>query len=384
MKRWKGIWTVLILAFLVAPAALAAAKKVRPESVAPAGIRVAVYNDEIYGPGSYFYGGDSNAYDLVKSILDSDPQGRFATTVVTDLSAQTLANFDVLSLPDNSVPDQFLADVSAWFVPGKVIVCFDSAVSYAAYSGLFWPGYSGDVFYGTLWDYEACSDDGQISQVNYITSDYFVGQSVSTESGDAEYYPEMLPANANVFLVSAGCYGGGEDVTAAQGKGGVSNPRFRQSRRDENGSSLVYGAYRDVTGHGRMVLLGPYDEPGDWVYDAWPMIRNAHTIGFNANFYDDYNRSEFCASTTTGAYKWTILSGPWAGMTFTGTGKVFNAGAKFTSAAGDPNSFSLVYDPVRHKASGWLITGGRYFPLADKNTLDDPAGCQEYAQPAAR
>lgn len=370
-KAFQGIVVSLALAVLAAPAVLAAAKPRHAVSVVQSTIRVAIYDDEVNGDGTYFQGFPSNAYDLVQGILNSDPQGRFTTTVVTDLSALTLANFDVLSLPDNSVPDQYLSDVAAWFVPGKVIVCFDSAVSYAAYSGLFWPGYSGDAFNGTLWDYGSCYNDGQIADQDYVTAGYTLGQSVSTLDGDAEYYPEMLPPGTTVFLTAIG----GECQELAAGRGQGSAFPTSRSAKAETTAAIVYGAYRDVAGHGRMVLLGPYDWPDEGVSDAWPMIRNAHTIGFNASFYDDYNRSQFCVSTTTGAYRWNILSGPWQGQFFTGTGKVFNGGGKFTSAPGDPNSFSLVYDPVRHKASGWLITGGRYFALTDKNTLDDPAGC---------
>jgi hypothetical protein len=103
----------------------------------------------------------------------------------------------------------------------------------------------------------------------------------------------------------------------------------------------------------------------------------SNVVPFDVSFLDDYGREQFCASTKSGAYKWTILSGPWTGMVFTGTASVFNAGGKFTSKPGDSNYFSLVYDPVRHKASGWLITGGRYFKFQDANTLDDPPGCPD-------
>jgi hypothetical protein len=94
-------------------------------------------------------------------------------------------------------------------------------------------------------------------------------------------------------------------------------------------------------------------------------------------FLDDYLRSSFCADTVTGTYLWNITSGPEYGAVLTGAAKVFNAGGKFTSFPGDPNgSFSVVYDPVRHKASGWLITAaGHYVPLTDKNTLNNPGAC---------
>ncbi len=95
------------------------------------------------------------------------------------------------------------------------------------------------------------------------------------------------------------------------------------------------------------------------------------------NFYDDLPRNleQACFNRLTGAYVWTVLTGVHAGTVFTGTASVFNGGAKFTNKPADPNKFSVVYDPVRHKASGWLISGGVYYPLADSNTTNNPAGC---------
>jgi PKD repeat protein len=95
------------------------------------------------------------------------------------------------------------------------------------------------------------------------------------------------------------------------------------------------------------------------------------------NFTDDAPRNleQACFNRLTGAYVWTVLSGPHAGTVFTGTAAVYNAGAKFTNKPADPNKFSVVYDPVKHKASGWLISGGVYYPLTDSNTTNNPPGC---------
>jgi hypothetical protein len=95
------------------------------------------------------------------------------------------------------------------------------------------------------------------------------------------------------------------------------------------------------------------------------------------NFTDDAPRNleQACFNRLTGAYVWTVLSGPHVGTVFTGTAAVYNAGAKFTNKPADPNKFSVVYDPVKHKASGWLISGGVYYPLTDSNTTNNPPGC---------
>ena len=390
MRHLKGVPLLLALLVMVSPAVQAKGKQPHPYTVAPDTTRVAIYNDSLNGHGSYFNGGDSNSYALVQSILDSDPQERFTTTVVTDLSAATLANFDVLSLPDNAVPDQYLAAVAAWFVPGKVIVCFDSAVSYAAYSGFFWPGYGGDVYNGTLWDYGSCYDDGQIAQVDYITSDYTVGQAVSTIGGDAEFYPNMLPADANVFLASAGCAGGESFVAARQGNG-VPNLRSERSR-EETGSALVYGAYRDVScRNGRMVLLGPYDRPGDSASDAWPMIRNAHLmqtappISYDLSFLDDYGRSQLCVSSASGAWQYSVLKGNGTGKIYTGCGPVVTGSGymRLTATPGSGYGLNLIYYTTAHRATATFT----YRPdavssaLYDQNTTNNQTTCGGGTQP---
>jgi hypothetical protein len=97
---------------------------------------------------------------------------------------------------------------------------------------------------------------------------------------------------------------------------------------------------------------------------------------FSAVFLDDQGKSRFCGDFVSGQFSWNVLSGPAAGQNFYGTGKVFNAGAKMTNAAGSPFSFSVTYDPVKHKASGWLVTpGGAYVALSDSDTANNPEGC---------
>jgi hypothetical protein len=97
---------------------------------------------------------------------------------------------------------------------------------------------------------------------------------------------------------------------------------------------------------------------------------------FGFFFYDDNGRSQFCGDPVSGAYAWNVLTGAAAGQNFYGTALVLNNGSKFTSKPGDPISFSVVYDPVQHKAKGWLITdAGVYVPLTDSNTLNNVGGC---------
>jgi uncharacterized repeat protein (TIGR03803 family) len=98
--------------------------------------------------------------------------------------------------------------------------------------------------------------------------------------------------------------------------------------------------------------------------------------GYSAVFLDDGGGSRVCIDFASGQYAWNVLSGPEAGNKYYGTGKVFNAGGKTTSIPGDPVYFSVVYDPVRKTASGWLVTpGGVYVALDDSNTANNPEGC---------
>ena len=105
-------------------------------------------------------------------------------------------------------------------------------------------------------------------------------------------------------------------------------------------------------------------------------LKRVGSIGpsYNASYYDDYGRSQFCVNSKTGAYRWNILGGAGAGTSYTGTVTVFNGGGKYVASS--PNYLSVTVDPVRHKASGWFVGGGFYSKLADANTLNDPPGCE--------
>ncbi len=50
--------------------------------------------------------------------------------------------------------------------------------------------------------------------------------------------------------------------------------------------------------------------------EAWPVTVTTYGL----TFIDDAGVAELCVNTTTGAYQFSILTGKWAGQTFTGTG----------------------------------------------------------------
>lgn len=204
---------------------------------------VVVLNSSTNPP--YFVGGNTNAWSQVSSIIDSDPEHRFQVTVLTNLQApgwNGLEGQDVLVLPDNAVPADSLQLVADWFQPGKVIVCLDSAVCYAAYTGWMWSSSTGRHGYGEFWDYNSGAGDQKIWLADPITANYSVGQVIGSVVYDAQYYRNALPA----------------DAVALSGK--------------STDPSRCYAVYRDVPGRGRLVLLGPFIMP---LSDQYSMIREA-------------------------------------------------------------------------------------------------------------
>ncbi len=200
---------------------------------------------------SYFVGRNSNVWSAVSDILNADPQHRFQLTVLDSLAPSTespgLPGQDVLVLPDNGVPADSLQVVQDWFQPGKVILGLDSAASYAAYTGWMWPAARGSSGYGLYWTNDATPNDQVIWLSHPITVDYYVGQTISSADSDAQFYANMLPADAHALAGSA------TDATH------------------------TYAAYRDVPMRGRFVLLGPYVSNGTApiASDQYAMIREA-------------------------------------------------------------------------------------------------------------
>ncbi len=140
---------------------------------------------------------------------------------------------------------------------------------------------------------------------------------------------------------------------------------------------MVYGVFRDIPGHGRMVLLGPYDRPNEGYANAWPMIRNACTVPYLHTFFDDNEMSQVCLQAC-GGFTWNVLSGYGAPATYTGTLNVYNGGTMFWSRPGASQYVYVYYDPNNHMAWGYLYdySTGVYSSLFDANTLDDPP-CQQ-------
>ena len=199
----------------------------------------------------YFSFGNSNAWQAVSNILNSDPQDRFHVSVITDLKGQNGAigidGQDVLFLPDNTVPLNCMSTVANWFQPGKVIVTMDSSAAYAAYTGWMWPNATGSNGYGIIpslgyWTNGSIDNDQKIYATDPITKDYSLGDVISSVPVNASLYMSKLPADAKALTIS-----------------------------DAN-ADRCYAAYRDVPAKGRVVLLGPYSAP---TADQYSIIRES-------------------------------------------------------------------------------------------------------------
>ncbi len=98
---------------------------------------------------------------------------------------------------------------------------------------------------------------------------------------------------------------------------------------------------------------------------------------YSLSFFDNGGSAAACVDAATGAYQWTVRSGPFAGMTFTGTLSAYDGGTMFWSQPGASQYVYIYYDPNGHTAWGYLYdyTTGLYSSIYDSDTLDNPAGC---------
>ncbi|OYV42763.1 MAG: hypothetical protein B7X10_06555, partial [Burkholderiales bacterium 21-58-4] len=99
---------------------------------------------------------------------------------------------------------------------------------------------------------------------------------------------------------------------------------------------------------------------------------------YNTSILDDLEKSEMCANSQTGAWSYTILKGPDAGATFTGTGILESGNGYFriNSPPGSVANVKLTYYYL-HGASATFSDGaaGVSSSLNDHYTQDDPPIC---------
>jgi len=204
--------------------------------------KVAIYNSTAYVP--YFNGSNSNFYQAVSDTLTSDSKQRFEISVLTDLTEANLADKSILVFPDNGPQGAAFGTISNWFTKDKTIMLFDTSVTYAAYTGLFWPQSGGSQNYG--WEYGAGVNDQKIVLEDSITADYKLGDIINSSGYHVDMVTSKLPTDAKVLTTAA------------------------------SNASKTYVAYRDIPTNGRMILFGPYfPSSGAMAENQRPMIRNA-------------------------------------------------------------------------------------------------------------
>jgi hypothetical protein len=102
--------------------------------------------------------------------------------------------------------------------------------------------------------------------------------------------------------------------------------------------------------------------------------------GYDMNFHDQYNRSELCLDSTTGDYVYNVLTGPYAGQSFTGTANIVQYLPTlflFSTPCppGSTHCLSGNWNVTRHSASAVLksFTPVRFSAtLFDANYNDSP------------
>ncbi|MCK4614633.1 MAG: hypothetical protein KAU14_07510, partial [Thermoplasmata archaeon] len=201
-------------------------------------VKVAILN---YGSKpSYLTGGNDNLYSDYSNALSSDE--RITRDVVTSLDSATISGYNTIILPDNAVPDSNLDDVEARFVPGKTIICVDSAASYAGYSGFMWPDSEGSNGYDTYWTYGSLSNDQKVVLEHRITRAYNLSDILNSRSSCARMYENKLEPNTVVFTES------------------------------NSDSTKKYIAGRNVEDGGSIIVLGPMPR-GLSLNQLYPLIR---------------------------------------------------------------------------------------------------------------
>lgn len=210
--------------------------------VAAAGpVKVAILDYDSDTDVSYWTGGIGNDWSIYEEILSSDPDDRFEVSIIRDYDLDKLNDFSVLILPDNAIPDRYLADVLDWLQGGtRRIIAIDSAITYVSYAGLMWEGAGYTNGEGVYWNYESGSDDLYLVD-GPLTSDFFTTAILSSNSSDAQMFRSRLPDDAVILAESA------EDP------------------------SMIYVACRKVPGGGTVFVLGPFEDPE---YDVYDLIRS--------------------------------------------------------------------------------------------------------------
>ncbi len=213
-----------------------------------------------------------------------------------------------------------------------------------------------------------------IRSTDYYASDVSTGTTYPTGvatfmSGVGSFYPTITVSPATVPSVVAGdAYS--VTFSASGGTGpytftasGTLPPGLTFSGNMLSGVPTATGAYS--------FTITAVDANG-----CWGSRDYSFTVDYT-NFYDDMGASVMCVNKITGAFKWTILTGPYTGTVYTGTLNVYNGGTMFWSQPGSMQYVYLYYDPNGKMAWGYLYdyTSYVYSSLFDTNTTNNPPLC---------
>jgi len=139
---------------------------------------------------SYWIGGWSNDYQTLVNALNAN--GFYAQAVTNDqIIAGVLNNFNVFVMVDNVPSDKAVPYVYNFWLDGGGIVAFDSSACFLCYAGILPSESAGSNGYGVYWDYNTQST-AKISTVHPVTVGYTVGQLITGQMGDAEYFASAL------------------------------------------------------------------------------------------------------------------------------------------------------------------------------------------------
>lgn len=202
------------------PIALRVDRKVRP---------IAILDHAATEDVSYWLDTATNSWSSYRALLDSDPERRFATSILPSLAGDALLPFSALVVPDCGVPNSQLAALDTWFVPGKTLVLIDNAATLGAFAGWLWPAAVGSNGWG-YW-FQGSSGSQRVVRDDPVTACCPVGTVLPTLPSESAADVSLVPADAVPLLVDA-----------------VVPDRF-----------TVF--YRDVPGRGRVVFLGPFSQP---------------------------------------------------------------------------------------------------------------------------
>jgi hypothetical protein len=111
--------------------------------------------------------------------------------------------------------------------------------------GLVWPAALGTNGRTVYWDYYSFINDQRILVEECVTAAFHAGDIVGSEEDNAYYFDTELPGD------------------------------FVQLSLSDTDPTRIYAGYRDIPGRGRVVLLGPFNNPSIPMLDQYAMIRDA-------------------------------------------------------------------------------------------------------------